>query len=56
VRLIDRLADPDKQAGQLCLNDDVTTDDDSELLALRGKISKLFNEHWGMPSEFEAWW
>ncbi|THW21870.1 hypothetical protein D6D24_01462 [Aureobasidium pullulans] len=55
VRLIDRLADPDKQAGQLCLNDDVTTDNENELLALRETISRLFNEHWGTPSRFEAW-
>jgi hypothetical protein len=55
VRLIDRLADPEKQAGQLCLNDDVTTDNESELLALRKTISRLFNEHWGTPSQFEAW-
>ncbi|KAH0334439.1 hypothetical protein KCU81_g9479, partial [Aureobasidium melanogenum] len=55
VRLIDRLADPDKHAGQLCLNDDVTTDNETELLALRETISRLFNEHWGTPSRFEAW-
>ena len=54
VRLIDRLADPEKQAGQLCLNDDVTTDNETELVALREKISRLFNEHWGIPSQFEA--
>jgi hypothetical protein len=54
VRLIDRLADPDKQAGQLCLNDDVTTDNQTELMALRETISMLFNEHWSTPCQFEA--
>lgn len=56
VRLIDRLADPEKQAGQLCLNDDVTAENETELLALRETIARLFNEHWGTPSKFEAWW
>ncbi|KEQ69631.1 hypothetical protein M436DRAFT_55353 [Aureobasidium namibiae CBS 147.97] len=54
VRLIDRLGDPEKQAGQLCLNDDVTTDNETELRELRETISTLFNEHWGTPSQFEA--
>lgn len=53
ARLIDRLGDPKKQVGQLCLNDDVVSQDKGELLALREKMKQFFGSHWGTPSRFE---
>lgn len=54
VRLIDRLADPNKQSGQLCLNDDVVTDDKDELLDLQDTMRRLFDGLWATPSQYEA--
>lgn len=53
VRLVDRLSDPKKQSGQLCLNDDVATESKSELEALRRTMLKLFRNTWGEPSAYE---
>lgn len=53
ARLVDRLADPRKQSGQLCLNDDVATTKPSELADLKEVMLKLFKSLWSEPSKWE---
>lgn len=51
--LVNRFVNGDRQIGQLCLNDDVASDDTHELQALQKTMKKLFNGLWAEPSPYE---
>jgi len=48
-----KTSDWPRQVGQLCLNDDVATDDEYELMALQKAMTNLFEELYPVPSKFE---
>ncbi|EME84648.1 uncharacterized protein MYCFIDRAFT_187575 [Pseudocercospora fijiensis CIRAD86] len=52
--LIKRLLTKKKKVGQLCLNDDVASTDESDVLALQSTMKTLLEGLLPEPSEFEA--